>query len=382
MADPGSGSALPPKPPPAAGGDLTLKVVLLVGGILTMGIGVCLLAWFNYKYSIIFADGSQAGQTARSTGLDFDAGKVSLFAGAISGIIGALGLRDAMSHRLVGWLLVLGGAVVTAGSIIAMVSVEEPTITVPGITSTTKASLAAGGPVTIAGALIVAAAGLLFVIRPQSQDRLRPSPVGGTPTPVPTGRIVAIAAALATMVAIGFLLGRSIGGDGEEVADPTTSSTPSETTTPTTPTTASTTPTTQSTTTSSTSRTTTTSTTLPNLSGQNPLRLGDQLDLDTGRVGATGADVVWFQPQSMPRRLTVKAGAVLKLASTAAEFDAVTKAQLAATALTEEVIEDSQVRVGAMIAVRTGDGRLAKLRVESRHATTHEITLRWVTFPA
>lgn len=137
----------------------TVKLLLLVAGVVTVGAGVFVLDWVTYDIS-----GSGLAVPPQSQGLDFDAGKISLVASAVGGLVGVLGLQEALSRPVVGLILVAGAGVTAVATLYFMSDVKDLTFTVPGLTVTLDASLAAGGPVTLVGAALLALAGLLFAL--------------------------------------------------------------------------------------------------------------------------------------------------------------------------------------------------------------------------
>ena len=139
----------------------TLELLLLIGSVATVGVGVFLLDWVTYDIS-----GSGLIVPRQSAGLDFDAGKVSVIASGISGLVGVMGLREALSRQVVGFILVVGAVATGVATVYFISDVKDQTIAVPGLSVTVDASLAAGGPVTLVGAGVLAVAGLLFIFDP------------------------------------------------------------------------------------------------------------------------------------------------------------------------------------------------------------------------
>lgn len=139
----------------------TLELLLLISSLATIGVGVFLLDWVTYDVT-----GSGLVVPQQGAGLDFDAGVVSAIAGGISGLIGVMGLQDALSRQVVGFMLVVGAAVTAVATVYFVSDVEDQTLAVPGLSVTIDATLAAGGPVTLAGAGALALTGLIFMFDP------------------------------------------------------------------------------------------------------------------------------------------------------------------------------------------------------------------------
>ena len=137
----------------------TLNLVLLLVAVAAIGVGVFLLDWVTYDVNV---PGVFAGE--QGAALDFDAGAASLIAGVISGVIGALGLRGALAPRVVGVLLTVGAALITAFAVTFLLSeIQDVSFEVPGFTVTADASVGPGILVTLLGAVVLAITGLLFI---------------------------------------------------------------------------------------------------------------------------------------------------------------------------------------------------------------------------
>jgi hypothetical protein len=106
-------------------------------------------------------------------------------------------------------------------------------------------------------------------------------------------------------------------------------------------------------------------------------------DLDSGAQGpASGADLWWEQVNTVTRLLVPQGGATLARMSGTPNFDAVSLQTLQAQPYAAAPINGSnnasnQLTPGTVVAVRTGAGRYAKLRVNSYG---YNLGISWVTY--
>ncbi len=127
----------------------------------------------------------------------------------------------------------------------------------------------------------------------------------------------------------------------------------------------------------------TTTTTTPSSDGS--LRGTFSFDFDAGVETSTGADVFWQQATSTSRSLTPQNGALL-FNMGAANYDAVTVAQLKSLAYTGASIDGSdstnKMPPGTVIAIKTNTGRYAKMRVTAKApAPSNTLTFKYFTYP-
>jgi hypothetical protein len=172
--------------------------------------------------------------------------------------------------------------------------------------------------------------------------------------------------------------GNTGGNTGGEESPAVTS--PSATTAPPPPAGGGTTATTAASTTTSTPPSTTT--TVPSTNGA--VRGTWTFDFDTGVEGASGSDVWWNQLSSTNRQLQPYTSGAMLFNMGAANYDAVTKAQLQGLAYSTTPINGSdsgnQMPPGTVIAIKTNTGRYAKMKVIAKDAA-NTLTFRYYTYP-
>ena len=107
------------------------------------------------------------------------------------------------------------------------------------------------------------------------------------------------------------------------------------------------------------------------------LRAGRSFDLETGLLNPpNGADLRWEQLEDGTRRLVPLNGAALASLGSA-DFDVVSFQRLAGLAYAAAPIDEASAPAGATLAVRTGNGRFAKLHVKTPGAI---LGLDYITF--
>ena len=127
----------------------------------------------------------------------------------------------------------------------------------------------------------------------------------------------------------------------------------------------------------------TTTTTVPSRDGS--VRGTYSYDFDAGAETSTGADVFWNQLTQTSRQLQPSNGAQL-FNMGAANYDAVTKAQLQGLAYSTNAINGSdsgnQMPPGTVIAIKTNTGRFAKMKVVAKEPyPANTLTFRFYTYP-
>jgi hypothetical protein len=106
-------------------------------------------------------------------------------------------------------------------------------------------------------------------------------------------------------------------------------------------------------------------------------------DFDAGVETSAGADVFWQQMTATTRSFVPQNGAAFSNMG-AANFDAITKAQLQALSYSTASISGSdsgnQMPPGTVIAVKTSSGRFAKVRITAKDSA-NTLTFRYYTYP-
>ena len=127
-----------------------------------------------------------------------------------------------------------------------------------------------------------------------------------------------------------------------------------------------------------------TTTTVPSSNGS--VRGTWTFDFDTGVEGASGSDVWWNQLTSTNRQLQPYSSGAMLFNMGAANYEAVTKAQLQGLAYSTNPINGSdsgnQMPPGTVIAVKTNTGRFAKMKVIAKEPyPSNTLTFRYYTYP-
>ncbi|MEA3075215.1 MAG: hypothetical protein QOF60_123 [Actinomycetota bacterium] len=127
--------------------------------------------------------------------------------------------------------------------------------------------------------------------------------------------------------------------------------------------------------------TTPTATTVPSSTGS--VRGTFSYDFDTGAETSSGADVWWRQDTSTTRALAPQGGATLANMG-AADYEATDKAKLQSLTYSTAAIDGSdannKLTPGTVIAIKTSNGRYAKMKVISK-AADNTLTFRFYTYP-